>query len=42
MKVKEAANIISVAKVINEEVEVMLQEKKPSSASPQVSMDTKE
>lgn len=42
MKVKEAANIISVAKVINEEVEVMLQEKKPSPASPQVSMDTKE
>ena len=42
MKVKEAANIISVAKVINEEVEVLLQEKKPSPTSPQVSMDTKE
>jgi DNA gyrase subunit A len=42
MKVKEAANIISVAKVINEEVEVLLQEKKPSPASPQVSMDTEE
>ncbi len=42
MKVKEAANIISVAKVINEEEEVLLQEKKPSPASPQVSMDTKE
>jgi DNA gyrase subunit A len=41
MKVKEDANIISVAKVINEEVEVLLQEKKPSGNNPQVSMETK-